>query len=325
MTDARPFDPALFHNAAIDLETATLNAKMIELLEGQPDWWIIGAENARAARRRGEGPFPPPVMSDRARTIAIPGKDGSAITLRIIDPLRAPRGVYLHLHGGGWVLGGADMQDPMLERVADNTGQAVVSVEYRLAPEHPYPAGPDDCEAAALWLARNAKAEFGSDVLTIGGESAGGHLAAVTLLRLRDRHGFTGFRGANLVHGAFDLSLTPSQRLFGDKRLVLRTIDIVEFYNAFLPTIPDRRVPDISPLYASLHHMPSALFTVGTADALLDDTLFMYARWLAAGNAAELVVYPGGAHGFTLFPSALADQAATRMDHFLSGLSGSEP
>jgi acetyl esterase len=225
--------------------------------------------------------------------------------------------------GGGWVLGGADMQDPKLERIADNTGLAVVSVDYRLAPEHPYPAGPDDCEAAALWLARNAKAEFGADVLTIGGESAGGHLAAITLLRLRDRHGFTGFSGANLVYGAYDLSLTPSQRLFGNERLVLRTIDFVQFVNAFLPTVTDRRQPDISPLYAPLHHMPPALFTVGTADALLDDTLFMYARWLAAGNAAELAIYPGGAHGFTLFPSALADQAAARMDDFLSRLAGS--
>ena len=173
MIDTRTFDPALFRDNAIDPETAVLNGKMIELLEGQPDWWIVGAENARAARRRGEGPFPPPVMSDRARTIAIPGKDDNAITLRIIDPPRAPRGVYLHLHGGGWVLGGADMQDPMLERVADNTGQAVVSIEYRLAPEHPYPAGPDDCEAAALWLARNVRDRFGTDALTIGGEFGG--------------------------------------------------------------------------------------------------------------------------------------------------------
>ena len=108
-----------------------------------------------------------------------------------------PRGVYLHLHGGGWVLGGADMQDPMLERIADNTGQAVVAVEYRLAPEHTYPAGLDDCEAAAVWVVQNANKEFGTDVLTIGGESAGGHLTAVTILRMRDRHGYTGFRGAN--------------------------------------------------------------------------------------------------------------------------------
>ena len=220
MTDIRPFDPALFGDAAVDPDTAHLNAQMIELLTGQPEWWIVGAQEARAARRRGEGPFPAPVFSDRARTITITGKEGNQIPLRIIAPAQ-PRGVYLHLHGGGWVIGGADMQDPMLERIADNTGQAVVAVEYRLAPEHPYPAGPDDCEAAAAWLVQNGKKEFGTGVLTIGGESAGGHLTAVTILRMRDRHGYTGFRGANIVYGAFDLSMTPSQRQFGNDVLTI--------------------------------------------------------------------------------------------------------
>jgi acetyl esterase/lipase len=130
---------------------------MIELLTGQPEWWIVGAEAARAARRRGEGPFPTPVFSDRARTMTITGNDGNEIPLRVTAPAQ-PRGIYLHLHGGCWVLGGADMQDPMLERIAHNTGQAVVAVEYRLAPEHPYPAGPDDCEAASFETARNSLA-----------------------------------------------------------------------------------------------------------------------------------------------------------------------
>jgi acetyl esterase len=318
MTDTHPFDPALFREEAIDPETAKLNAQMIEMLAGQPEWWIIGAQAMRAARRRGEGPFPAPIFSNRARTMTITGKDGNEIPLRVIEPAQSPRGIYLHLHGGGWVLGGADMQDLMLERIADNTGQAVVAPEYRLAPEYPYPAGPDDCEAAAAWLVENGKREFGSEVLTIGGESAGGHLVAVTLLRMRDRHGFTGFLGANIVYGAFDLSLTPSQRLFGNTRLVLRTIDMQQFYNAFLPTITDRRDPDISPLYADLRNLCPALFTVGTKDALLDDTLFMHARWIAAGNEAELAIYPGGAHGFTLFPNALSKSATTRMDEFLN-------
>ncbi len=317
MTDTRPFDPALFGDAAIDPDTAGLNAQMIALLTGQPEWWVVGAEAMRAARRRGEGPFPAPVMSGRARTIAIAGKDGRQIPLRIIAPPQ-PRGIHLHLHGGGWVLGGADMQDAMLERIADNTGQAVVAVEYRLAPEHPYPAGPDDCEAAALWLVRNGRKEFGVDALTIGGELAGGHLTAATILRMRDRHGYAGFCGANIVYGAFDLSMTPSQRLFGDTRLVLRTIDMQQFYDAFLPTAADRRAPDVSPLYADLKGLCPALFTVGTRDALLDDTLFMHARWVAAGNEAELAVYPGGAHGFTLFPSRLAKSAAARIDAFLN-------
>jgi len=190
-------------------------------------------------------------------------------------------------------------------------------VEYRLAPEHPFPAGPDDCEAAAAWLVKHAKTEFGSDILTIGGESAGGHLSALTVLRMRDRYGYTGFRGANLVYGVFDLSMTPSQVAFGDRRLVLRTIDMQQFYNAFLPTITDRRVPDISPLYANLQGLCPALFSVGTLDALLDDTLFMHARWIAAGNETELAIYPGGAHGFTLFPNRLADEAGARSEAFL--------
>ena len=107
MTLTRPFDPALFGEAAIDAETAELNAQMIELLTDQPEWWIIGAEAFRAARR-GEAPFPAPVMSSRARTLTITGKDGNEIPLRLIAPAQ-PRGVYLHLHGGGWALGGADM------------------------------------------------------------------------------------------------------------------------------------------------------------------------------------------------------------------------
>jgi acetyl esterase len=119
---------------------------------------------------------------------------------------------------------------------------------------------------------------------------------------MRDRYGDTGFRGANIVYGAFDLSMTPSQRLFGNTRPVLRTFDMQQFYNAFLPTITDRRVPDISPLSADLKNLCPALFTVGTKDALLDDTLFMHARWVAAGNEADLAIYPGGADGFTLFP-----------------------
>jgi acetyl esterase len=319
VADTRPFDPALFQDAAIDPATRKLNAEMIELLTGQPDWWVVGAASARAARRRGDGPFPAPVMSSRARWLTISGKDGNEIPLRVVAPAQ-PRGIYLHLHGGGWVLGGADMQDPMLERIADNTGQAVVSVEYRLAPEHPYPAGPDDCEAAALWLVQHGRQEFGTEVLTIGGESAGGHLTAVTVLRMRDHHGYSGFRGANIVYGAFDLGMTPSQRQFGDTRLVLRTIDMMQFYNAFLPTMPERRDPDISPLYADLKNLCPALFSVGTRDALLDDTLFMHARWVAAGNAAELAVYPGGAHGFTLFPNELASAATARMDAFLRGV-----
>ncbi|HET6609221.1 MAG TPA: alpha/beta hydrolase [Rhodopila sp.] len=308
--------PELFRNDAIAEDTTNLNNGLVALMTPLPEWWNIGPEVTREARRQGRGPFPAPILSPRARTQTIPGRDGNEIKLRIIEPTQI-NGVYLHLHGGGWVLGSADQQDPMLEHIADHANLAIVSVEYRLAPEHPYPAGPDDCEFAAAWLVRNAGALFGTDKLTIGGESAGGHLAAATILRMRDRYGYTGFRGANLVYGAYDLSMTPSQRAFGDRRLVLRTIDMQQFYNAFLPAITERRAPDISPLYADLAGLCPSLFTVGTQDALLDDTLFMYTRWIAAGNEADLAIYPGGAHGFTLFPNRQADEAAARSEAFL--------
>jgi acetyl esterase len=139
---------------------------------------------------------------------------------------------------------------------------------------------------------------------------------------MRDKHGYTGFAGANLVFGAFDMSMTPSQRRFGNTRLVLRTTDIEHFADAFLPGVADRRAPEMSPLFADLTGMPPALFTVGTSDALLDDSLFMYGRWLAAGNQAELAIYPGGAHGFTSFPMTLARQANARCDAFLARVAG---
>lgn len=316
--------PLDFAPASVTDETRTINDSIVAAMTGMADWWVIGAEQTREARRQGRGPFPPAPKSERAVTRTIKGRGGHDIPLRVIAPDN-PRGVYLHIHGGGWVLGASDQQDPLLERVANNAGLAVVSVEYRLAPENPYPAGPDDCEDAAVWLAREAQREFGTDRLTIGGESAGGHLSAVTLLRLRDRHGFSGFRGANLVYGAFDLSLTPSQRAFGDEpRLVLRTMDIKQFGDAFMPPELglDRRDPDLSPLYADLTGLPPALFTIGTRDALVDDSLFMHARWIAAGNQAELAIYPGGAHGFNLFAGQLAASANARMEAFLAAAVG---
>jgi acetyl esterase/lipase len=310
-------EPAAFRAEAISEETRSFNEQLVKLLTPMPEWWDVGAQTVRDSRARGEGIFPLAPKSARARTITIEGKGGK-IPLRIVAP-QNPKGVYLHIHGGGMVLGAADLQDPMLERVNERAGLACVSVEYRLAPENPYPAPPDDCETAAMWLAKNAKAEFGCEVLAIGGESAGATLSAVTLLRMRDRHGFTGFRAANLVYGAYDVSMTPSQKQFGNERLVLRTLDIEKFMGAYLPGVRDLRHPDISPLYADLKGLPPALFTIGSRDALVDDSLFMYARYIAAGNRAELAIYPGGAHGFNFFPIAIAGQANARMDAFLAG------
>jgi acetyl esterase len=315
-------DPKLFTEAAITDETKQINAGIIALMKDMPEWWNIGAQVARDARDKGEGAFPAPVKLDRAKWIEIDGPAGK-VKLRVIAPEKS-RGVYLHIHGGGHVLGAADAQDRLLERIADGANLTAISVEYRLAPENPYPAGPDDCEAAALWVADNIR-DFGGDKLAIGGESAGAHLSAVTILRLRDKHGRTPFHAANLVFGVFDLGMTPSARQFGDaERLVLRTIDIQKFGDAFLPGLSDeqKRSPELSPLYADVRGLCPALFTIGTKDALVDDTLFMHARWIAAGNKAELDIFPGACHGFIAFPHTQAAQSVKNQIAFLNATLG---
>lgn len=313
---SNPLDPRIFRPEAIDPETRAFNEELEKQLAAVAPMESLPAREVRARMREGRGLMPKPEFSTRAETRTIPGPAGP-LALRIFRP-ETVRGVYLHIHGGGWTIGAADLQDPRLEELCDGTGLAVASVEYRLAPEHPYPAGPDDCEAAARWLVEHARAEFGSERLLIGGESAGAHLSAVTLLRMRDRHGFTGFSAANLVFGMYDLSQLPSVRNFGERILILSRSNIRWFTEGFVPDPALRREPDVSPLYADLGGLPPALFTVGTLDPLLDDSLFMHARWLAAGNEAELAVYPGGVHAFTGFPTALGARGREGMLRFLS-------
>jgi acetyl esterase/lipase len=309
-------DPALLDPKAVSDEIRAQNAEIVSKLSALPDPWLYPSALIRERRRQGLGPFPDMPRSERARTLSIEGPRG-AIPLRVIAPEK-PRGVYYHIHGGGWTWGAADEQDPWLERIANACGLACVSVDYRLAPEDPYPAGPDDCEAAALWLVREACSRFGTDRLFIGGESAGAHLSLVTLLRLRDRHALRPFLGANLFAGCYDLTMTPSAKNFGSERLILTTRDIRVFCDNFCGARVDRRDSDLSPLYADLQGLPPALLSVGTRDALLDDTLFLATRWVAAGNRTEIALWPGGAHVFHRFGSRMADQALERIDRFLN-------
>ena len=315
-------DPADFSPDAIAPETAALNADILAKLNALPDTWSVEPSLIRSLRARGLGPFGASPKSAEAESLSIEGPHGP-IGLRILRPASGPvRGAYLHFHGGGWVLGSHDQQDPLLQRIADAAGLAVVTVDYRLAPEHPYPKGPDDCEAAALWLVKAAPSLFGTSLLTIGGESAGAHLSVVTLLRLRDRHGLTPFAGANLTAGCYDLAGTPSALAFGLERLILSTRDLQMFVRHFLVRGGSTEDPDISPLKAKLHGLPPALFSIGTRDALLDDTLFMAARWTAAGSPCDVAVYPGGAHVFQLFASPLSEASLSRIDRFLASLTG---
>jgi acetyl esterase len=309
---ANPLDPALFRPEAVAPEVRAFNEAFRAQMAQLPP------PTARGADASAPSPFPPQPKCPRASTRQVPARAGRAVTVRIIPPASGnPHGAYLHLHGGGLVFGSADQDDPMLERIANATGLAVVSVEYRLAPAHPYPAAWDDGEAAAVWLAERVKAEFGGAALAIGGESAGATLAVPILVRMRDKHGFTGFHAANLSYGNYDTSMTPSQLTIGANRFVIGTEDIRQCSNAYAADISQRRNPDMSALYAELKSMPPALFSVGTLDPFLDDSLFVYARWIAAGNDAELAVYPGAPHAFNMLGHPHAAAANTRIDAYI--------
>ncbi|MBT3310903.1 MAG: alpha/beta hydrolase [Desulfobacteraceae bacterium] len=276
-------------------------------------------ERIKTSRENVQLMMSPPVPEAEARVIETTNGD---IPARIFIP-NDIKGIYLDIHGGGWITGAPQMNDAHNLAIANEVNVAVVSIDYRLAPENSFPAAPDDCEAAALWILENGMSEFGSDSLLIGGASAGGHLAVETLIRLRDRHDATShIKGANLVYGIYDLSMTPSQRDTVNKYPVLNKSDLEFSYDMFLPDVEFelRRDPKYSPLFADLSNMPPAIFTIGMLDMLLDDTLFMAARWEAAGNHADLAAYPESPHGFNMFPTKMAEFANRRIIEFLKNI-----
>jgi acetyl esterase/lipase len=285
----------------------------------------IGTQNAPSfataeglAQLRAEGGIWAGVTVAEAIDRELPGPAGP-IPARLLVPHEV-QGILLFLHGGGWCIGRASDDEAGLLDLATRARVAVVSIDYRLAPEHPFPAGPDDCEAAAMWLLEHGTTELGTDRLVIGGGSAGGHLSVLTLLRLRDHHDALGsVVAANLVAGAFDLGMTPSQRASRDA-LIIPLTTLEACYANFLPgrDREARRDPAVSPLYADLTGMPPALFTVGTLDPLLDDSLFLASRWRTAGSHAELAIYPEAVHGFVAFPTEMARRARERMATFLA-------
>jgi len=243
-------------------------------------------------------------------------REVAGVPVRVLTPDRV-RGVYLHFHGGAMTVGSAASMDPRNWGFAQALDVAVLSVDYRLAPEHPYPGGPDDCEAVALWLLEHAVAEFGTDRLLVGGESAGAYFTLLTMLRLRDRLGARPpYLAMDLCYGGYDMSATPStQQMVG--KVPYATGDGNRVH--YLPgrSLEALRDPAVSPMWAELHDLPSAIVTVGTADWLIDDNLFIANRMALAGNELELAVYPEGCHGIESAPTTMGKIAQERIHSFL--------
>jgi acetyl esterase/lipase len=269
-------------------------------------------------RAAGETPLPKATLLDSAISYSIPSRELSRdIPCRILRPQNGKvTSVFMHIHGGGWVLQDEKSQDPALQAIADATGLLCISVGYRLAPENPFPAGPNDCYDAAEYLVENAEKEFGATLDFVGGESAGAHLSVLVALHMlqssKKQYSSFQFKGMLLHFGAYDLSWTPSVYHFGKPETLVLDRDLMDHYiDVFLPGMSheQRKHPSVSPLYAKLMglNLPPALFTCGTEDCLLDDTMFMATKWMMAGGQTVVKIVPGGCHGYVSPTSCPSD------------------
>ncbi|SDU88475.1 alpha/beta hydrolase [Pseudomonas mucidolens] len=230
------------------------------------------------------------------------------VPVRIIRPKGKAKGVVLDFHGGGWVIGNAQMNDGLNLAIVNACDVTVVSVDYRLAVTTPVEGLLDDCLVAARWLLSDERGEFAGLPVIVVGESAGAHLAVATLLALKQSPDLLGrVSGALLYYGVYDLAGTPSVRAAGPDTLVLDGPGMVEALRLLTPGMSDeeRRRPPLSPLYGDFAGLPPALMFAGELDPLRDDTLELAERWRASAPV-ELHLLPASAHGFIHFPYALA-------------------
>ncbi|WP_462381364.1 alpha/beta hydrolase [Pseudomonas sp. Marseille-QA0892] len=240
----------------------------------------------------------------------VAGIPGVPVPVRIIRPQGKATGVVLDFHGGGWVIGNAQMNDDMNIALVKDCSVAVVSVDYRLAVSTPVEGLMEDCLSAARWLLGNDCEEFAGLPVIIVGESAGGHLAAATLLALKDWPSLLSrVKGAVLYYGVYDLTGTESVRTAPSETLVLDGPGMIEAFRMLTPGLTDaqRRQPPLSPLYGDFTGMPPALMFTGELDPLRDDTVEMAKRWNGSAPV-EVHVLPHCPHGFIHFPTRTADK-----------------
>ena len=239
-------------------------------------------------------PNPNVVSADRA----IPGPHGAPdITMRVYRPVDATGtrpGIYF-IHGGGMVLGNMDGEDPVASMICERVDAIVVSVEYRLAPEHPYPAPVEDCYAGLAWMARNAaELGFDPDRLAVYGGSAGGGLTIATSMLARDR-GFPALRFQMPIYPMIDdRNETPSSHEITDIGIWDRSANI-EAWQWYLGSgEPDQYA---APARAEdLAGLPATFIDVGTVDLFRDEDIAFATRLMQAGVPTELHVNPGAYH-----------------------------
>jgi acetyl esterase len=287
-----------------------------------PSYDTMPAADARAeALRRNAFWNEIVVPVPRVDEVVAPGPRGE-IRVRLYAGERAgpPAPCLLYLHGGGWVICSLDTHDTVCRRLARDGNFVVASVDYGLAPEHPFPHGLDDCHAALAWL-RTQGPRLGIDPgrIAVGGDSAGANLALALCLKLRDAGGPQP-RAAALIYGAYtDDHDSPSHAAFGGGDFVLSTAMMRWFWDHYVPDPARRRDPLVSPLYADLRGLPPLYVSAAELDPLRDDSERLARRLIDAGIDFDYRLWRGVAHACIMMGRLLprADEFTADIARFL--------
>ncbi len=303
----------LTRSAAIaeEMTPAELSRMRGSLPMRRPYTWILGT----------------PTSGVTSTSQRITTRDGYELKVRVHRPDGAsgPLPLLVHFHGGGFVIGNIGVYDPWCTAVAARAQVVVVTVAYRMAPEHRAPLAVHDCLDATHWAIEHA-AELGARADSVGvtGDSAGGNLAAAVAQQLRDE-GFAGLRHQALVYPAPDLTEREVEALQGaDRRFVLLTPDMMRsFRSLYLGDEGDERNPLLSPALGELTGLPPALVQTAEHDPLRPDGLAYAAALQDAGVEVRATTYRGAPHGFITFPGfapaahAALDELVAEVTHHL--------
>ena len=238
---------------------------------------------------------------ENTRDIELAGAFGPR-TARFYKPVASetPQACMIYFHGGGWIIGDVETEDRKLRHIAELSGMSILSVDYVLAPEHPFPGPGNDCTACIRdAVARADELGIDPDQIVLGGASAGANLALVSALAMRDAG--MSLAGLLLFYGAFDLTYSGESMELLKNGFFLDKDAMYRFRGHYCPDEDNWMKPEASPLFGDFSGLPKTYISAPDADPLFDDSTRL-ATWMqAAGVDAELRVYEGAIHGFTMF------------------------
>ncbi|WP_246527640.1 alpha/beta hydrolase [Pseudarthrobacter albicanus] len=306
---------------ALDEATTAFLTEMAQAAgpDAKPLWELSAAE-ARIAGSGLKDLYGPGPEVHNIEDHTLAGYDGGQFHVRVLVPNTKPNAVLVYLHGGGWVLEDIEGYETLGRQLATKSGAAVVLVNYRKAPEYPFPTPVEDAWTALQWAADNAERIAGARVpLFVAGDSAGGNLAAVTAIRARDNGG-PELAGQVLLYPATDSDFTRASYLAPENQSFLTTEFMHWFWNHYVPEPGARTNPEASPLRAeSLAELPPALVITAEHDVLRDEGEAYAARLEESGVDVEHHRWPGQMHAFFSMVNVLPASAEV-MDLFADAL-----